>query len=64
MADLKVKQPKGVKLDHISKIYNDPKTGKEFYAVHYVELDITPGSTTRARASATRCCWPPESWLV
>ena len=29
MADLKkVKQPKGVKLDHISKIYNDPKTGK------------------------------------
>ncbi len=44
MADLKVKQPKGVKLDHISKIYNDPKTGKEFYAVHDVELDITPGS--------------------
>src|SRR4029450_11383134 len=22
----------------------------------------TGGSTTRARASATRCCWPPESW--
>ena len=22
----------------------------------------TDGSTARARASATRCCWPPESW--
>jgi hypothetical protein len=21
------------------------------------------GSFTRARAMATRCCWPPESWL-
>ena len=28
MADLQ-KQPKGVKLDHISKIYKDPKTGGE-----------------------------------
>ena len=44
MADLKVKQPKGVRLDHISKIYKDPKTGKDFYAVHDVALDITPGS--------------------
>ena len=44
MADMKVKQPKGVRLDHISKIYNDPKTGKEFYAVHDVALDIAPGS--------------------
>ena len=24
------KQKKGVRLEHISKIYNDPKTGKEF----------------------------------
>ena len=40
----KVKQPKGVKLDHISKIYKDPKTGKEFYAVHDVALNIKPGS--------------------
>ena len=24
---------KGVRLDHISKIYQDPKTGKDFYAV-------------------------------
>ncbi len=39
-----VKQPKGVKLDHISKIYQDPKTGKDFYAVHDVSLDIAPGS--------------------
>ena len=44
MADMKVKQPKGVKLDHISKIYQDPKTGKDFYAVHDVALDIKPGS--------------------
>ena len=35
---------KGVKLDHISKIYQDPKTGKDFYAVNDVALDIEPGS--------------------
>ena len=39
-----IKQPKGVRLDHISKIYQDPKTKKDFYAVHDVELDIAPGS--------------------
>ncbi len=39
-----VKTPKGVKLDHISKIYKDPKTGRDFYAVHDVSLDIEPGS--------------------
>jgi len=38
------KEPKGVRLDHISKIYKDPKTGKDFYAVHDVSLDIAPGS--------------------
>ena len=38
------KEPKGVRLDHISKIYQDPKTGKDFYAVHDVNLDIVPGS--------------------
>ena len=27
------KAKKGVRLDHISKIYKDPKTGKDFYAV-------------------------------
>ena len=27
------KEKKGVRLEHISKIYQDPKTGKDFYAV-------------------------------
>ncbi len=44
MADMRVKQPKGVKLNHISKIYKDPKTGKDFYAVHDVNIDIEPGT--------------------
>ncbi len=35
---------KGVKLDHISKIYQDPKTGKDFYAVKDTSLTIAPGS--------------------
>lgn len=38
------KQKKGVRLEHISKIYQDPKTGKEFYAVQDTTLDIEPGS--------------------
>ena len=38
------KEKKGVRLDHISKIYKDPKTGKDFYAVKDTTLDITPGS--------------------
>jgi len=38
------KEKKGVRLEHISKIYNDPKTGKQFYAVHDVSLNIAPGS--------------------
>lgn len=38
------KQKKGVRLEHISKIYNDPKTGKDFYAVEDTTLDIEPGS--------------------
>ena len=44
MADMRVKQPKGVKLNHISKIYKDPKTGKDFYAVKDVNIDIEPGT--------------------
>ena len=44
MAGIQAKEPKGVRLDHISKIYQDPKTGKDFYAVHDVFLDIAPGS--------------------
>ncbi len=38
------KVKKGVRLDHISKIYKDPKTGKEFYAVKDTSLVIEPGS--------------------
>ncbi len=38
------KQKKGVRLENISKIYTDPKTGKEFYAVQNTSLDIEPGS--------------------
>ena len=39
-----IKEPKGVELRNISKIYKDPKTGKDFYAVHNVSLDIAPGT--------------------
>ena len=35
---------KGIRLDHISKIYQDPKTKKDFYAVNDVSLEIEPGS--------------------
>ena len=38
------KQKKGVRLERISKIYTDPKTGKEFYAVKDTSLDIEPGT--------------------
>ena len=38
------KEKKGIKLDGISKIYVDPKTKKDFYAVDKVSLDIEPGS--------------------
>lgn len=38
------KQQKGVKLDHITKIYKDYKTGADFAAVDDVSLDIAPGS--------------------
>jgi len=38
------KVKKGVRLDHISKIYQDPKTGKDFYAVKDTSLNIEPGS--------------------
>jgi iron(III) transport system ATP-binding protein len=36
------KQKKGVRLEHISKIYNDPKTGKEFYAVQDNQVRLLP----------------------
>ncbi len=38
------KVKKGVRLDHISKIYQDPKTGKDFYAVKDTSLEIEPGA--------------------
>ena len=38
------KEKKGVRLEHISKIYKDPKTKKEFYAVQDTTLDIEPGT--------------------
>ena len=44
------KEKKGVRLEHISKIYQDPKTKKEFYAVQDTTLDIEPG-TVEARGT-------------
>ncbi len=38
------KEKKGVRLEHISKIYQDPKTHKDFYAVRDTSLEIEPGS--------------------
>ena len=38
------KVKKGVRLEHISKIYQDPKTGKDFYAVKDTSLTIEAGS--------------------
>ena len=38
------KVKKGIRLEHISKIYQDPKTGKDFYAVKDTSLVIEPGS--------------------
>ena len=40
---METKKKKGIVLDHISKIYQDPKTKKEFYAVNDVSLNIEPG---------------------
>ena len=47
------KVKKGVRLDHISKIYQDPKTGKDFYAVKDTSLTIQPGSFVT--------CWAPPA---
>ncbi len=38
------KEKKGVRLEHISKIYKDPKTKKDFYAVKDTTLDIEAGT--------------------
>ena len=37
-------ESKGIRLEHISKIYQDPKTGKDFKAVNDANLVIEPGS--------------------
>ena len=37
-------EKKGIRLENISKIYKDPKTGKDFYAVNNISLNIEPGS--------------------
>ena len=37
------KMKKGVRLEHVSKIYQDPKTKKEFKAVDDVSINIAPG---------------------
>ena len=37
-------EKKGVYIEHIDKIYLDPKTKKQFYAVKDVTLDIQPGT--------------------
>ncbi len=37
------KEKKGVRIEHVSKIYQDPKTKKDFYAVHDANIDIEPG---------------------
>ena len=37
-------ESKGIRLEHISKIYQDPKTGKDFKAVDDANLVIEPGS--------------------
>ena len=37
------KEKKSVKLEHISKIYINPKTKKEFYAVHDANININEG---------------------
>lgn len=39
-----INNKKGIRLENISKIYKDPKTGKEFYAVNNISLNIEPGS--------------------
>ncbi len=38
------KEKKGIRLEHISKIYQDPKTKQDFYAVKDANIVIEPGS--------------------
>ncbi len=36
-------EKKGIRLEHLSKIYQDQKTGKDFYAVQDANITIAPG---------------------
>lgn len=38
-----VKESKGIRIEHVSKIYQDPKTGKDFKAVNDANIVIEPG---------------------
>ena len=62
------KQKKGVRLEHISKIYKDPKTGKDFYAVQDTTLDIEPGSFVTllgpSGCGKTTCCFSSLEWSI
>ena len=42
-------ESKGIRLEHITKIYQDPKTGKDFKAVDDADLN---------RAALSRCSAP------
>lgn len=44
MVQNETQEPKGVRLEHITKIYQDPKTKKDFAAVDDISLDIAAGS--------------------
>jgi|LAHS01.1.fsa_nt_gb iron(III) transport system ATP-binding protein len=37
------KEPKGVKIEHVGKIYEEPKTKRKFYAVKDANIQIQPG---------------------
>lgn len=43
MTEAVTKEKKGLRLEHVSKIYQDPKTKKDFYAVHDANITIEPG---------------------
>ena len=38
-----LKESKGIRIEHVSKIYQDPKTGKDFKAVNDANIVIEPG---------------------
>ena len=46
------KQNKGVRLDHISKIYPDPKTGKEFKMSNHGSEEVATGTLKAIKRAA------------